>query len=87
MGPSCVLGLMKSPTLGLWAAALRLQGHLWPLDGDFTLYSKQKQDAVLEILSPCSLVPWCQCSGNEFSARSLPVQIIEQFSVWTSGLC
>lgn len=73
VGLSRVLGLMKSPTPALWAAALRLHGHLLPLDGDFTLHSKQNQDAVMEVFLPCVLVPLCQCSGNEFSAGSLPV--------------
>ena len=56
--PSGVLGLPSSLTAGLWGAALGLQGHLWPLDGDSAPGSKRRPDAVWRILplQPVSLL-------------------------------
>lgn len=77
VGPSC--GLTRSLTTGLWTAALRLQGHLWILPP-----SPKGTGCCIEDSSPTAR---CRCSGRDgFSARSRLVQIIEQFSMQTSGL-
>lgn len=79
VGPSCGLSLTRWLTTVLWTAASRMQGHLWILPP-----SPKGTGCCLEDSSPAAR---CRCSGRDgFSTRARLVQIVEQFSMQTSGL-
>lgn len=84
VGPSGILGLMRSLAAGLGSAAWRLQEHLWSLSGDSAPQSKGKRDACGGFL-PCS---WVLCSGRAGLTLGLfQDRLLSKISVQTQGLC
>ena len=87
MGPSGVLGLVRSLTAGLRTAAPRLRDPLWPLSGDTAPPPLQKEAGYC--MADCPLQPGAAAQGEmDLAPGSLPVQIMEHsFCAQTQGPC